>query len=283
MFKIIMLSSLLACASSSLFSQKKVAYQLFQENGKRVNYKKLQKKAVKADIILFGEHHNNPICHWLQLELIQDAEIGAIGMEMFERDDQASINQYLKSEITEPTFAKKARFWSNYETDYKPIVEYAKSKQLPVIATNIPRRYASMVFKGGFEVLDTLSDEEKVWVAPIPIQYDKNLPGYQKMLEMMPGGHGGENFPKAQAIKDATMAYSILEQWKKGQLFIHINGSYHSDNFEGILWYLRQAKPDLNYLTITTVEQEQLKKLADENKGVANFMLCVPSTMTKTY
>lgn len=283
MFKIIMLSSLLACASSSLFSQKKVAYQLFQENGKRVNYKKLQKKAVKADIILFGEHHNNPICHWLQLELIQDAEIGAIGMEMFERDDQASINQYLKSEITEPTFAKKARFWSNYETDYKPIVEYAKSKQLPVIATNIPRRYASMVFKGGFEVLDTLSDEEKVWVAPIPIQYDKNLPGYQKMLEMMPEGHGGENFPKAQAIKDATMAYSILEQWKKGQLFIHINGSYHSDNFEGILWYLRQAKPDLNYLTITTVEQEQLKKLADENKGVANFMLCVPSTMTKTY
>lgn len=280
--RILMLTTLMIF-SHALLAQKKPAYQLFNAKGKSKSYKKLLKEVAKADIVLFGEHHNNPICHWLQLELIQDSEPGAIGLEMFERDQQHMLSQYVASKVDEATFAKSGQFWSNYETDYKPIIENGRAKNIPIIATNIPRKYASMVFRGGFEVLDTLSAQEKNWIAPLPVTYDKNLPGYQKMLDMMPGGHGGENFPKAQAIKDATMAYSILENFKDGQLFIHLNGSYHSDNFEGILWYLKQAKPNLNYLTITTVEQSEIQQLTEEHKGIADFTVCIPATMTKTY
>ena len=139
-----------------------------------------------------------------------------------------------------------------------------------------------MVFKGGFESLDTLSKEEKSWIAPLPFPYDPELPGYVAMLEMM-GGHGGDNLPKAQAIKDATMAHFILANYSAEQTFIHYNGAYHSNNYEGILWYLKQAQPDYKYSTISTVSQADISRLEDENKGLADFIICVDENMTSTH
>ena len=150
------------------------------------------------------------------------------------------------------------------------------------MAANVPRRYAQMIFNGGFEVLDTLPAEEKAWIAPLPILYNPELPGYVEMLSMM-GGHGGENLPKAQAIKDATMAHFILANYSPEQTFIHYNGAYHSNNYEGILWYLKQAKPDFVYVTISTVSQADVSKLEDENKGLADFIICVDENMTSTH
>ena len=100
---------------------------------------------------------------------------------------------------------------------------------------------------------------------------------------MMGGGHGGDNLPKAQAVKDATMAYFILKNMENDNLFIHYNGSYHSDDYEGINWYLKQTQPNLKIITVSIVEQENLKKLDKENKLKANFIIVVPPTMTKTY
>ena len=94
--------------------------------------------------------------------------------------------------------------------------------------------------------------------------------------------HITENLPKAQAIKDATMAWSILSHIQKGKVFLHFNGSYHSDNFEGIIWYLKQANPDLKILTISSVEQADLDDLSKDSEGVADFILVVPESMTKT-
>ena len=140
-----------------------------------------------------------------------------------------------------------------------------------------------MVYRGGFEALDKLPKVEKEWIAPLPIPYDKELPGYKKMLEMMGGSHGGENLPKAQAIKDATMAYAILANFEKGETFLHVHGSYHSDNYEGILWYLKKNEPNLTYYTISTVAQESIGQLKKEHIGQADFIICVPENMTKTY
>jgi hypothetical protein len=95
--------------------------------------------------------------------------------------------------------------------------------------------------------------------------------------------HSNANLPKAQAAKDATMSYFILKNWTKGKLFIHYNGSYHSDNFEGIVWYLKQSNKNLNIKTIATVNQADISKLSDESKNMADFILCVPETMTKTH
>lgn len=281
---IVLTVTIVLLSLSSIWGQKKSAYQLFNQNGKRISYGNMLKQIKKADIILFGEFHNNPICHWLQLELAKDLTSNGlvIGAEMFERDGEQVLADYLSGTIEHAALDSLVRLWPNYETDYRPVVDWAKEEEISFVGTNIPRKYANLVYKEGFEALDNLSAEEKSWIAPLPIAYDPELPGYKKMLDMI-SGHGGENFPKAQAIKDATMAHFILENHKEGGRSLHLNGTYHSDNFEGILWYLRKKSPQLQYLTISTVEQKQLKKLNEEYKGRGSYILVIPENMTKTY
>jgi len=283
---ILLISGLLSFFFAGL-AQKNPAYQLYNAKGKKVSYKKMIKQLDKADIILFGEFHNDPIAHWLELEVTEDLSKTnslILGAEMFEADNQAALDDYLASKIDQKGLDTLVRLWSNYDTDYAPLVELAKAQKLNFVATNIPRKYARQVFKGGFEALEVLPEEEKNWIAPLPIPYDPELPGYKKMLEMMgDAAHGGDNFPKAQAIKDATMAHFIAKNYKTNHTFIHYNGAYHSDNYEGILWYLKRSNPALNYLTISTVLQEDISSLAAENEGRADFIIVVPENMTKTY
>lgn len=281
----LILSIAIVLFSTILFSQNKPAYKLYNANGSKVSYKKMIKTMAKSDVVLFGEHHNNPIVHWLQLEATKDLhklQKLTLGAEMFEADNQLPLNNYLSGEIDEKGLDTLARLWNNFRTDYKPLVDFAKTNNLKFIATNIPRKFASLVYKSGFEALDTLTVEEKYWMAPLPIKYDATLPGYVKMKAMM-GGHGGDNLPKAQAIKDATMAYFILKNRQKNNIFMHYNGAYHSDYYEGIYWYLKQEQIALKTVTVSVVEQQNLKKFNKENKLKADFIIVVSETMTKTY
>ena len=239
----------------------------------------------EKDILLFGEYHNNAIAHWLQLEVTNDLQklrALVLGAEMFEQDNQEALSQFVQGKISAKQLDSSARLWKNYPTDYAPLVQIAKANQLAFAATNIPRKFASLVAKGGFEALDTLSALQKTWIAPLPVLYDSTLPGYKNMVAMM-GGHGGSNLPKAQAIKDATMAHFILQYYRSGSLFIHYNGSYHSDFFEGIGWYLQQQRPELKRVTITTVSQKDIHHLEKEHLGRADFIICVDEDMTNTY
>ena len=276
-------------ALSSLTAQNLKAYQIFDKTGQPVNFSSMSDVAESADIVLFGELHNNPISHWLQLELTmalhdRKAEQLVMGLEMFEADDQMIIAEYFSGLITERNFKSEARLWNNYDTDIRPLLEFARENELAFIATNIPRRYAAVVNREGFEGLERLSPEALRFVAPLPVAYDPELPGYKAMLEMggMPA-HANENFPKAQAIKDATMAHFIMNNFETGNLFIHFHGTYHSNNYEGIVWYLHQMNPDLKLMTISTVEQDQVDTLNEEYLNQADFIIAVPATMTKTY
>lgn len=274
------------------FKSDKPAYILYDSDGRAAAWEDLIKDAAGADIVFYGELHNDPISHWLELEMTK-ALYGVLGdrlvpgAEMFERDDQLVIDEYLAGLYDAGKFEPEAKLWKNYDTDYKPLLELSREKNLKFIATNVPRRYASMVSRSGFDILDSLAEEAKEYIAPLPILYDPDLKGYKDMLNMMGGGngmaHANNNLPKAQALKDATMAHSILEHWQEGKTFIHHNGSYHSRNFEGIIWYLLQAEPDLEIITIETVLQEDISVLAEENKGIASYIVCVPESMTKTY
>ncbi len=281
------LSLLVLTGSLHLQAQKKKAYQIFKANGKKTSYKKLLKTAKKADMVFFGEEHDNPVAHWLELELTKDlyqtsGKNPVLGAEMMETDNQKQLIRYLKDSIDYKTFKKEARLWPNFKTDYKALIDFAKDKKIPFIATNIPRRFASKVFHGGFKALDSLPQTDKQWIAPLPIKYDKNLSQYKKMLGMM-GGHGGDNLPKAQAIKDATMAYNILKNYKKGDLFIHYNGSYHSNFKQGIVWYIKQKNPALKIVTIDVETQDNLKKLDKKHLGKADFIIVVPKDFPKSY
>ncbi len=281
-----MILVLLAFAlTTNTIAQDKKAYRIFNNEGKIVNYELLIQSLKQSDIILFGELHNNPIAHWLQyevsLDLLTDNQL-VFGAEMFEADNQHALILYLQDSIDYKGLDSLARLWNNYKTDYAPLVDLAKENNQPFIATNIPRRYANMVYKNGFEALNSLSAKEKRWIAPLPIEYDPELPGYKNMLNMM-GGHGGENLPKAQAIKDATMAYFVAQNFTPEKKFIHFHGTYHTDNYEGIFWYLKKILPDVKYITISTVLQSNVNNLEEDNIGKADFIICVDEDMTPTY
>jgi len=272
----------------SAFKTDKPAYYLFNKEGKDVKYERMLKEIADADIVLFGESHDNPISHWMELEITKDLydlkkDKLLLGAEMFESDNQVILNEYLEGKISQSSFESEARLWPNYKTDYKPLLEFAKKNNLQFIATNVPRRYASLVNSKGFEGLEELSDEAKTFIPPLPIKYDPELNCYKSMMEMEGmENHVTENFPKAQAIKDATMAYFIMKNWSAGKQLIHYHGSYHSENFESIYWYLKQANPNLNIVTIHTVSQDDVTELLKENTGKADFTICIAEDMTKT-
>ncbi|MFW5759280.1 MAG: ChaN family lipoprotein [Bacteroidota bacterium] len=271
-------------------TQELKAYQIFTKNGDKTSFSQLSEDAHNKQLVLFGELHNNPISHWIQLELThslhdrkQDSLI--LGMEMFEADVQLIIDEYFAGLISERSFQQESRPWNNYDTDIRPLAEFARENNLKLIATNIPRRYASLVNREGFEGLENLQQEARQYIAPLPPPYDAELPSYKSMLEMT-GMHGNtnENFPKAQAIKDATMAHFILKNLDKDKTMIHFHGAFHTDNFEGIVWYIQQYAENIpDHIIISTVEQDNIDSLSDENKGIADYIIVVPANMTKTY
>ena len=287
------------------FRSDKPAYQLYTPTLKGTTYAKLLRQAADADVVLFGELHNNPICHWLELQLAKDLQAQKkgnliLGAEMFETDNQAALTQYVQGQTTDKELATQARLWTNYDTDYKPITDFAREQHIPFIATNVPRQYARLVSRKGLAALDTVSAEAKRQMAPLPLTVDLTLPGYKAMMDMMSEpGHSATgttanahpsantdmlaNFARAQAIKDATMAHFILQNLKPGQTFLHMNGDYHSKNFEGIVWYLRKQRPDLKILTLSSVEMPDTEKPDRENRNLADFILAIPADMTKTY
>lgn len=275
--------------ATSVVSAQVQPYKIFTSEGKEVSFEKMSKSLQKADVVLFGELHNNSIAHYFQVKVGKSLHADKskkliIGAEMFERDQAEILQKYVKGNIEEKEFEKEAKLWNNYKTDYKPLLNFAKENSINYVATNVPRRYASLVYKKGVEALDTLSIQEKSWIAPLPFPYDKNLPGYVKMMEMFKdSNHANENFPKSQAIKDATMAHFLVTELQPNSIFLHLNGSYHSDNFEGIAWYVNKYDRNLKIQTISVVEQADVKKLEKEHLNKATFIIAVDVDMPKSY
>lgn len=264
------------------------AFKVYEKGGGKINLTDVKEKLDKTDIILFGELHNNAMAHWLELQLTKNlhkhlGENLILGAEMFESDTQILIDEYFQGLYPTKNFEDEAKLWKNYSTDYKPILEYAKKNKIKFVATNIPRRYAAIVSRQNFDGLDKLSDQAKKYIAPLPIKFDPNLPAYKEMLGM--AGHSKEvkYLAEAQAIKDATMAHFILKNFEPGKKFLHFHGAYHSDNYQGIYWYLKQYNPNLNILTITVIETPNLDSLAENDKNKADFIILIKDDFTKTY
>lgn len=229
----------------------KPAYVLYDNAGKAITYSQLIKQLEKYDVVFLGEMHNCPITHWLEFEITRSLyhihkDKLMLGEEMMESDNQLILNEYLQRKISYDRFEEEARLWPNYSTDYSPVVYFAKENKIPFIATNVPRRYANAVKNGGLEVLDSLSDEAKRYIAPLPISFnydEKESEAAFSMMNMMGGQKSGDNYKlaQAQAVKDATMGWFIAHNMK--DKFLHINGSYHSDWKGGIIPYLLQYRP----------------------------------------
>ncbi|MFP8893853.1 ChaN family lipoprotein [Chryseobacterium sp. EZn1] len=284
--------AILLAGFCALKAQDLKAYQFYDKKGKEVKTEKLVKELADYDVVFFGENHNCSINHWLQLKITEalfakkNGQL-ILGAEMFERDNQAQLDQYLNGKFDAKTLKDSARLWNNYATDYKPLVDFAKDKKLNFVATNIPRRYASQTAKEGLESLNKLSEKEKTYIAQLPIKVTLDTPGYPEMKKMM-GDHAEGtkvmNFISAQAVKDATMAESILKNYQAEKTFIHYNGNYHSKEFGGIYWYIKQKNPNLKMAVISVFESDDPElKVPAKDYIPTDFNLMIPADMTKTF
>lgn len=273
-------------------AQDKPAYQLFKNNGKPAKYDKMIKDLSESDMVFFGEYHTNPISHWMQLEMSKSFfEIKGqqlfFGAEMFENGNQLVLDEYLEGFYPEDKMVPEmTQMWGNYETDYKPLVDFAKENNLRFIATNIPRRYASMINKKGIEVLKELSPEALAMIGPdLETYFDPTVKAYAEMADMM-GGHVPPNMlniQTAQAAKDATMAHFSLINFKPGDFLFHFEGSYHSNYNQGIIWWVNKIQPGLTIKSITTVTRTEWDEMTKEEKEtIADYILVVADDMTQT-
>jgi uncharacterized iron-regulated protein len=289
---LILTSFLLISIVSFTKAQNKPAYQLFSNDGEIAIYDDMIKDLVISDMVFFGEYHNDPISHWMQIEISKSFfEIKGdklfFGAEMFETGNQLVINEYLaglypnKKMINEIT-----QLWSNYKTDYKPLMDFAKENNLRFIASNIPRRYASMINKMGIDALKKLSPEALTLIGPdLEKYFDPTVKAYAEMADKM-GGHIPANMlyiQTAQAAKDATMAHFSLKNFSPGDLLFHFEGSYHSNYKQGIIWWINKIQLGLKIKSITTVFQSEWNEMTDKEKTeIANYTIVVADNMTKT-
>ena len=279
-------------AVNSVFAQTKPAYLLYSSDGEVADYDSMIVDLASSDMVFFGEYHTNPISHWLQLEMSKSFfEIKGdqlfFGAEMFENGNQLVLDEYLQGFYdNKKLMPEVTQLWSNYETDYQPLLDFAKENNLRFIATNIPRRYAAMINNMGMAALDTLSVEALAMIGPdLKELFDPTVKAYAEMAEHM-GSHVPPNMlniQTAQAAKDATMAHFSLKNFTPGNLLFHFEGSYHSNYDQGIIWWINQIKPGLNIKSITTVDQSEWDEMTEDEKAtIAEYIIVVPDNMTQT-
>jgi uncharacterized iron-regulated protein len=261
-------------------------FRVFDGQGNPATIEKIVESLAQADVVFLGEQHDDAVAHKLQLEIFKRAiekysanRKIALSLEMFERDVQTEVDEYLKDLISETHFLSSSRPWGNYKTDYRPLLESAKEKKLPVIAANAPRRYVNMVARNGRESLNALSPEAKKWIAPLP--YEQATESYRKKFEALMGGagdsgHGPTKILDSQSLWDATMAYSIAEFLKENKhaLVVHLNGSFHSENRWGIPDHLLKYRPKVKFLVVTIIYEQDFTKFdKDKHAALGDFVI----------
>ena len=257
-------------------------FQVFTADGASSTVSDVVLAAQKADAIFLGEQHDDAVGHVVELDLLQQAvnqfspkRKVALSLEMFERDVQVVLNEYLAGLITEPLFLASSRPWSNYKTDYRPLIEFAKEKKLDIIAANAPRRYVNMVSRNGRQALETLSDDAKRWLAPYPYGQPSAIYAakFKNLMSSSPEAKMGiDNILSSQALWDATMADSVANYLKrnKGAVVIQINGGFHTESRLGLVEQLLKYRPKTRVLVVTMRQTDDLKtfdKIKDTDTG----------------
>ena len=245
-----------------------------------------------ADVLFFGEEHNDSAGHYLEAEIFKALHKTygnrlALSLEMFETDCQLVLDEWLAGHISEERFIKEARAWNNYK-DYKPVVDCAKQNKLNVIAANPPSRYVNMVSRKGMRSLDSLTGGSKKFLPALP--YDTAGGRYrEKFMEFMSGGSPGTGNPRifySQSLWDAGMAYSIYRYWRKhkDQLIFHMVGRFHCDEKLGIITQLHNRNGKMKILNISCFSDSTFAN-PDWNSfsHLGDFIILTDPELKRTY
>lgn len=289
--QIITIAAILISVVPSLHAQSdSLLYRIYDTQAKReIMLSDIAGALHHTDVVFFGEEHNDSVAHVLQHALLkamdeQYADV-ALSMEMFVSDDQLVLDEYLSGLITESNLNKDAVLWNNYK-DYRPAVEYAKERQLKVLAANAPSRYTNRVTRGGLESLDMLSDSAKALLAPLPI--DTLTGAYYDKFSGLMGEHGMGNLHiyQSQNLWDATMAYriSVLARGMPALKILHLNGRFHSDEKLGTIAQLAKYNPTLRIKNISCFPHESFEQPQWETfNHLGDYIIITNPSIPKTF
>ncbi len=279
-------------------------YRVFRGTGEPASLEEIVAEMRRHAVVFIGEAHDDPTGHMLEAELLERAHAAygptvesgdarrplALSLEFFQRDAQPILDEYLAGLITESAFRADSRPWPRYETDYRPLIEFAKAHGLPVIAANAPRRYATRVTLHGRESLNDLSPEALASLAPLP--YGQPSDAYRDqwirvISEVMQqeGMKCGRPIPEpaegeeavhapapvgshdtmgnqlhSQALWDATMAYWISEYLARepDALVLHMVGAFHVARGTGTPEHLEAYRPGTSHMIIVLRPVEEI-------------------------
>jgi uncharacterized iron-regulated protein len=246
-------------------------------SGRFTDFEAMLAEVSRADVVFVGEAHDDPNTHRLELAILEGlkrrrADV-ALGLEMFERDVQEQLSSYGDGRIGEDEFLSRSRPWPRYATDYRPLVEFARASRWPILATNVPRRLASAVAKGGLDVIAP-GDDRALYAADVQCPRDDYFDRFEKSMSAhpMPGAETRtdaenaaivERFYLAQCLKDETMAESIARaRAASGPLVVHVNGAFHSDFGDGVPERVRRRLPQLRLAVLSMLPVDDLDAVA---------------------
>jgi uncharacterized iron-regulated protein len=258
-----------------------------------VDFESLAARLAAADLVFVGEQHDDPATHRMELAVLEGIgrrrDSVVVALEMFERDVQPLLDRYLSGAATEEELLKAGRPWKNYPTDYRPLVELARSRGWPVVASNVPRALASLVARTGLGGLDTLAAAIRTEVAEgITCPEDEYYKKFTTAMGDM-AGHGPQpgaaddprirmkRMYESQCIKDETMGESVARAWRPGRLVVQYNGSFHSDFRLGTVARALRRSSGATLLVVTAVPVKDLDSLkpSKEDRKRADYLLYV--------
>jgi uncharacterized iron-regulated protein len=288
-----LLLGLLVICGASADAQKPITdrnYRVYRGNGSPAALDDVIEAARNVNVTFIGEMHDDAVAHYLEVEILRRVAgpDWALSMEMFERDVQGVVDEYLGGLIDEKDLIASGRAWSNYRSDYKPLIEIAKEAHMPVIAANAPKRYVDVVSKKGQAGLPALSANAKSTLPPLP--YAAASQAYRERFEremnQQTGGHGSKPMPahqtesdytlQAQTLWDAAMADSIAEFLKEhaNKHILQINGFFHSEYQQGIPEHLARYRPGTTSLVVTIVRDKSFPSWKEmDMKGTGDFVI----------
>ena len=257
-----------------------------------IDFETLTARLAASDLVFVGEQHDDPATHRMELAILEGVarrrDSVVLALEMFERDVQPLLDGYLRGEVAESSFRAGSRPWKNYPTDYRPLVELARERKWPVVASNVPRPLASMVARGGLSAIDTLPTDRRAHIAAALACPEDDY--FKKFTAVM--GDRASHGPSAsaddgkarllrtyhaQCLKDETMGESVAQAWRPGVLVVHFNGTFHTDFRLGTAARALQRSPGARMVVVTAVPVKDLDALqpSKDDRKRADYLLYV--------
>jgi uncharacterized iron-regulated protein len=265
------------------------------------DFEMMLSELTKADVVFVGEQHDDPNTHRLELAILEGlarrTAAATVSLEMFERDVAEPLSHFTMGHLDEEDFLGLARPWPRYQTDYKPLVDFAIAQTWPVIAANVPRPIAAEVARAGLDALAAKTEDERRLFAA-DLQCPTNSDYFRRFAAAMGSHPGGDDAAKrqtteryyfSQCLKDETMAESIARtvasQDEAGQprIVVHFTGAFHSDFGQGTVERTRRRLREKRIVVISVLPVASLDGLSvdgDERKR-ADYLVYTARAATR--